>query len=68
MIPQGAKGCVSEFLPATDSHLNQWIKVNVCAKDFAVIKRLEKDQRIIICLMEGKPSVTCTQVKCFDLF
>lgn len=66
MIPQGAKGCVSEFLPDTDSHLNQWIKGKVCAKEFAVVKHLEKHQRVIIYLMEAKLSVTCTQVKCFD--
>lgn len=57
---------VCEFLPATDSHLNQWIKWKVCAKDFAVAKHLEKDQRVIIYLMEAKLSVTCAQVKCFD--
>lgn len=70
MIPQGANGCGSEFLPATDSYFNQRMKRKACAKDFAVVRHLKKalliDQGVIIYLMEAKFSVTCTQVKYID--
>lgn len=70
MIPQGENGCVSEFLPATDSYFNQRMKRKACAKDFAVVRHLKKalliDQGVIIYLMEAKFSVTCTQVKYID--
>lgn len=57
---------VCKFLPATDSHLNQWIKRKMCAKDFAVVTHLEKEKGVIMYLMEAKLSVTCAEVKCFD--
>lgn len=70
MIPYGTKACVCEFMPATDSHLNQWMKSKACAKGFSVNRDLEKAlliaQGVIIYLMEANLSLSCTQVKCFD--